>query len=573
MIIGISRIEVEGFRGITRACVLPLEGKSLLLFGENGTGKSSFVDALERLFTGEVSILEGRMGVSTERHGPNIRAIGRPRICVRFTDGSEYTLEGNAELLTPRARSYLAPAQEPLYILRRRQILEFIESRPQERYDQLRPFLQLKEAEEREAALRTASQRAAQKSGDAQRILKASSRDLAESVGIHEYQVPLSEQHICASISDKLQQTIGTLAPMLSQISGVPDVISAVDSELSRFGDTQMVMAVHTVLSRLRDLDSALRPVDLASFHSVLEGLRQREARIARTFFEDVLQRGLEWIEADWQGMCPLCETPWEKDELTVRIHARLNDMREIVRSRQEADRLRRDLLNSVRKAVDSARLARTDIEALGDEDDLRLTDSLLESLGHHRNLLERRLDQITLEALNVAIDSWQIASYGTRLEETIERINRQAARLPSTSELRPFIELRTILGRVTELWMKQGAALRQRDLTHRRAEIAATMLRLAEEARREEVQELFDAISEDINALYVRLHPDEDHGNIHLEVREEVRASVNVRAKFFDRMNEDPWGYYSDAHLDSLGLCAFLALRRWYRRRCGLCL
>lgn len=69
----IDRIEVEGFRGITRACTLPLNGKSLLLFGENGTGKSSFVDALERLFTGKVSTLEGRMGVSTERHGPNIR--------------------------------------------------------------------------------------------------------------------------------------------------------------------------------------------------------------------------------------------------------------------------------------------------------------------------------------------------------------------------------------------------------------------------------------------------------------------------------------------------------------------
>ena len=56
----IRRLEIRGFRGIRQQVPLLLEGKSVLLFGENGTGKSSFVDALEKLFTGRVSTLDGR---------------------------------------------------------------------------------------------------------------------------------------------------------------------------------------------------------------------------------------------------------------------------------------------------------------------------------------------------------------------------------------------------------------------------------------------------------------------------------------------------------------------------------
>lgn len=81
-------------------------------------------------------------------------------------------------------------------------------------------------------------------------------------------------------------------------------------------------------------------------------------------------------------------------------------------------------------------------------------------------------------------------------------------------------------------------------------------------------MQSLFNELSQDINDIYVRLHPDESHGGIRLEIREAVQRSVNVRANFYDRSDEDPRAYYSDAHLDTLGLSIFLALRRWYRKQ-----
>lgn len=577
--IKIDRIVVEGFRGITRACTLPFDGKSLLLFGENGTGKSSFVDALEILFTGKVSTLEGRMGVSTERHGPNIRAVGPTEIYVRFSEGSEFTLGTDVELLPMALKEYLIAAQEPLYILRRRQILDFIESKPQERYDHLRPFLPLTEVEETEAALRVVSQNADKEVTDAERTLNATSRELAQAVDIDEYNVPVEEQQVCAVLSMRLQSIgIGTLR----SLSNLGDAIAALDTQLARFGDPQRLVALHSARSRLEELQSSFGDVNFASFKSALHALRSREAKAAKTFFEDVLQRGLEWIESDWQGVCPLCETPWDKkprdrDTLVARIQARLDEMREVVRSRQDTDLSRRELLDSLRKVRDSSKSLRAELESLGEVYGLKLLGEVAGSLQNLCTFIEQRLDQITTDELDAAIRSWNTASYAIRLKELIAKVEIATGGLPSPQEITPLVELRSLLDRIDELWQQQEAVFNQRNLTQNRLEVASTMLRLAEEARKEELQELFGRLSKDIDDLYNKVTEkdidSEENKNqgltkLRLEVRPEVRGSVIYQADFYDRKDVVPNAYGSDAQLDMIGLCTFLALQRWYRKQ-----
>ncbi len=68
----IKTINVHAFRGIPDL-ELELDGKSVIIRGENGTGKSSIVDAIEFFFTGKVSHLEGVRGLSLQRHGPHVR--------------------------------------------------------------------------------------------------------------------------------------------------------------------------------------------------------------------------------------------------------------------------------------------------------------------------------------------------------------------------------------------------------------------------------------------------------------------------------------------------------------------
>lgn len=68
--LSIDSIKIHAVRGI-RDLDLLLDGKNLLIKGENGTGKSSIVDSLDYFFTGSVSYFEGRRELSLRKHLPN----------------------------------------------------------------------------------------------------------------------------------------------------------------------------------------------------------------------------------------------------------------------------------------------------------------------------------------------------------------------------------------------------------------------------------------------------------------------------------------------------------------------
>lgn len=53
----IKNISIKGIRGAKNHLDLPLNGKSILLYGDNGTGKSSISDSIEWFYTDKVSHL------------------------------------------------------------------------------------------------------------------------------------------------------------------------------------------------------------------------------------------------------------------------------------------------------------------------------------------------------------------------------------------------------------------------------------------------------------------------------------------------------------------------------------
>ena len=65
--IKIENIKIKGLRGIKEEIVLPLNRNSILLFGENGSGKSSVTDALEWFYYDKIEHLSseeiGRKGL------------------------------------------------------------------------------------------------------------------------------------------------------------------------------------------------------------------------------------------------------------------------------------------------------------------------------------------------------------------------------------------------------------------------------------------------------------------------------------------------------------------------------
>ena len=82
----IDRITLSWFRGAGEEATLEVGGKSVVCYGSNGSGKSSFADALEYLATG------GRVGHLSQEYSGKGQISG-----VRNTHVSSYLAEGDRE--------------------------------------------------------------------------------------------------------------------------------------------------------------------------------------------------------------------------------------------------------------------------------------------------------------------------------------------------------------------------------------------------------------------------------------------------------------------------------------------
>lgn len=79
--IQLKKVHIKNVRGIRKLDLSP-DGRSYAIQGENGTGKSGVVDAIEFALTGTISRLAGggASDVSLAKHGPHIDYVDKPKL-------------------------------------------------------------------------------------------------------------------------------------------------------------------------------------------------------------------------------------------------------------------------------------------------------------------------------------------------------------------------------------------------------------------------------------------------------------------------------------------------------------
>ena len=85
--------------------------------------------------------------------------------------------------------------------------------------------------------------------------------------------------------------------------------------------------------------------------------------------------------------------------------------------------------------------------------------------------------------------------------------------------------------------------------------------LELVERERKRFTDNILNTISTRVGELYEAIHPGEGLNKIVLALDAAKRASLEIATEFGGKQDTPPQAYFSDSHLDTLGLCVFLAL------------
>ncbi len=559
----IEGIEIESFRGIRRLS-LPLEGRNLIVVGENGSGKSSIVDAIEYFFTGGIQHLEGRADVKKKMSVPNLMG-GVPRVTMRLGDGSSTKevsrVYGRRDEGIPAAmRPFFERAARRPLVLRRHQILAFINARDSGRYEQISELVGLGDLDEAERRWGKARRRAEgvveELETERQRVLVRLSSLLA---GMDEL---ASEEEVARLVSERLGLEDA------DRLTGPAGLLLHLEEE-RRKGRTDEGGGVREALQDLHETTGEVAE-ELGRWLEGRESLERalREFRRVGNVVEDaaleaLLAEGQRVLQArEDGGDCPLCEGPVEDCAALVRrLAERVKGLREVTEARRKVHEAQAALnveLATVRERVVALGLGLRDLDFPRFLPPAR---GAVRCLDAYRGYLDRLDGAADAGDSGAGLPSVEpLRGLRGQLPEMAFEISERRQALAGQRPEDEHIGRLVRLTRVHEAWLglRQGgeALLEARFVAGQTAMVHEELV----EARKRGLEKLRAELEGELERLYGRLHPEEGYGAITMPVQRSRRSSVALRARYLGEGETHPLNTFSDGHLDSLGLCVFLA-------------
>ena len=216
----ILELEIENIRGIKNKISLTPNGENLVIYGPNGTGKSAVVDAIEFLFTGDISRLAGRgtRGISLKSHGPHIDTKAKDAVVrakVKFGGITEpifleRKMSKQKELICPDIENEsfhqsLDIAKKGQHVLSRSEILKYVAAEAGKRAEEIQIILNLTKVEEIRKILGTIKRDADRAVQNDKGKYKTSVASLTTTSGIEEF----SEDELLKKVRELLKDGSG----------------------------------------------------------------------------------------------------------------------------------------------------------------------------------------------------------------------------------------------------------------------------------------------------------------------------------------------------------------------------
>jgi len=493
---------------------LPFEkGKKLtVIYGENGTGKSTICDAFDLLGNGRVGSLENRGIGRTSRYWPALnRAPAEIAVTLEATGGSsQAAVRGGKVVVDPES------GRPSALVLRRRQILSLVEAEAGKRYDAIRRFVDVSSVEASEGALRDLI------------------RDLKSRLELALARVQENEAAV-----RQLWETAGR--PTNDPLSWAGAEARRDAGDLGTEADR--LAGIREALARLRDLplqiDGATQHLRLTE--QALTAARERHAREVSGLAESaedllgILQAAQALLtKQPSPAVCPLCQGPEHVAELKLRTDERLAALAALREAREQ--------LGSAESEVRSAREALDFWTGLVGEKAAEFERARAAIAGLPGIALPSSPAPADLASLVVWLEAAADLEQGWA---ELEQGRRSAA------------TLRNVLLRAFETWRENYA---QQDELARLIPRLEAILEVVVDERKRFTDEKLSAIAVEVGRLYEQVHPGEGLNQIALALDPKKRASLELGASFAG-VSAAPQAYFSDSHLDTLGLCVFLAL------------
>lgn len=511
---GLKKLIIENLRGSVKPFFIPFEkGKKLtIIYGENASGKSTICDAFEFLGKGKVGSLENRGLGKTNRYWPS---LGKKHADITVT---LETVSATCCAKFGKTDVTVTPSEKRprVEVLRRGQILSLIEATPGNRYEAIRRFIDVSGVENSEASLN--------------RLIL----DLTQGRDIAIAKVLENVEAINQFWETSGKQ--GNDSLIWAEAESKRDE-NAQNAEIDALGQLQKAY------NRLTDYPSRLKELEDALKEAIKKAgeAKKKTEESAQSIAKDagellaILEAAKKYLAIHPSpSVCPLCESPDKVSDLNNRITKRLN----IFATLKTVQGLKASADAVVQKHEQQITILRENAkqEAIKFEESRKIyswsKDITLPTTPAPEDIV---LLQDWLTATAALPGEWKKA---------------ESARLDKKQFL-------TALKKALKTRNDNYDSQKQLDFLIPKLE---RTLGIIKEERIAFTDGILSKIANEVGRIYENVHPGEGLNKISLELDPNKRASLDIEACFCGQKGHPPQAYFSDSHLDTLGLCAFLA-------------
>jgi DNA repair exonuclease SbcCD ATPase subunit len=574
----IIKFTIKGIRGIKDEIELEPNGENMVISGLNGTGKSSVVDAIEFLFTGDISRLSGRgtRGLTLKDHGKHIEtkpkdAYVKAVIAIDGVDGHvdiKRTMSRPKVLVVPKDMDpafaeALKVAERGYNFLSRSDILRYIASEPGKRAEDIQAVLNLDKVGHIRKIFGTINR-------DAYRSIKAASDDLQRAIS-DVYGI-FGVNNTCKNSDDQEEDMLDCINNYRVILGGDP--LETLDLTKLRTGIAPVeaqerkrrlpidpVLAKHNiegVRKAYHEIAEKIYYEDEKELEDLCEDIKNKDDVIRLLEKKQLFENGL--LLLDGSSSCPLCMSKCAPEWLEMDLKSRIEEISEVEAIDKKIKSLSSSIANGCSRLLGYLDRLRDTASALGQsgirQDIMKWSESI-RSWVSAITRCDYRSPYPELDEQQIFLAVSKFSEHLSALDAAAESLEKQASE--QSNQESPERNAWSALTVLEYALKKYFTAKEKFESANAFSKIASVLDETYTKTKDNMLSDLFESVSNDFSNYYQYINSD-DEKNFSASLTSDG-SKLDLNVDFHGRGSNSPIALHSEGHQDSMGLCLYLSL------------
>ena len=563
----IKSIKINGLRGVKDPLTLELNKKSILVYGDNGTGKSSLTDSFEWFFYNKVDHLSNEE-IGRRKGRDALRNIFIPDtedgfIELAFDDNKldskksiDNSLRTSSSNESDDFNKFIASTISERLILRYRDLVQFIIAGKTDKLKELQNIIGFSDVQNIRDLLKRNGARIARniKSTNYDNLKNVQQSTILENLGQNTY----SDEQLFDGVNKLIKPLkLGVEITSRQEINAILKKIeSKEDSELLNQINfyTKIKESIAQIEGNIDNINNSY-----STFYNSFNALKKDPEKVKNLQLLSLLQEGKSILTKDVveDDYCPLCQQEKSKVDLLQELNLRIEELELLNKEKEKVDNNSKDLQSAIKSNISTTEGLLT--EKLFEKEDYK---KLKETVEEIKNSLNKHLDESKKELTDTLTDIEKIKFVKNEIEELTIDLVKTIKKLTESKEANLKFKIYTKLFHSAKAYVEYLKIEKEQNVL---ANQQATFELLYEDfiKRQEEALNVFlTMFSNDINDFYTIMNPNEKVEDIKLVPlkKNDELVGITIEYSFFNETHTPPIAYLSESHINCLGLSFFLA-------------